>query len=72
MVSKADIREANRVGRVTKIDGCFGVYCAACGRGLKSIRVAGEGARAEAVKQLRQCGWSNRPDGLWRCPEHKV
>ena len=55
-----------RVGRITKKGDRYVVFCAATGKGLTTPTGV---SRQSAVSELRQLGWSNQPDGRWRCPE---
>ncbi len=63
-------RGGRRVGKLLARGANYEVCCAACGRTMGAARQNGREARQRAIESLFGIGWSNEPDGLWRCPKH--
>lgn len=61
--------EASRIGFIVRENKRYIVHCAACGKGMASPTGA-RLTRRRAEAGLRNLGWSDVVDGLWRCPKH--
>ena len=64
-MSKASNKVVATIGHLRKQDGVYRVRCAGCGSGKETPDMLDPLSRA--IDGLEAMGWSNRPDGLWRC-----